>query len=50
MKNHPGKFVLGEGREMAHREAEDPGKHFCLFSPDITCDQELFVPIVMTYL
>jgi len=53
MKNHPGRFVLGEGRdsrEMAHREVEDSRKPFCLFSPDITCDEEFFVPMAMAYL
>lgn len=53
MKNHPGRFVLGEGRdcrEMVHRQVEDSRKPFCLFSPDITCDEELFVPMSMAYL
>ena len=53
MKSHPGKFALGEGRdsrEMAHRNVEDARKPFCLFSPDITCDEELFVPMSMAYL
>jgi hypothetical protein len=35
---------------MAHRRIEDPKRPFCLFSPDITCDEELFVPMSMAYL
>lgn len=53
MRNHPGRFVVGEGRdsrELSHRRIEDPRKPFCLFSPDITCDEELFVPTSMAYL
>jgi methylamine--corrinoid protein Co-methyltransferase len=53
MRNHPGKFVLGEGRdsrELTHRQIEDSRKPFCLFSPDITCDEELFVTTSMAYL
>lgn len=53
MKNFPGKFVVGYGKdssEMFHRTIEDPRRPFCLFSPDITCDEELFVPMSMAYL
>ncbi|WP_455363301.1 monomethylamine:corrinoid methyltransferase [[Eubacterium] cellulosolvens] len=53
MKNFPGRFVVGYGkdsREMFQRKAEDPRRPFCLFSPDITCDEELFVPMSMAYL
>jgi len=53
MKNFPGKFVLGYGkdsRELFHRKIEDERRPFCLFSPDITCDEELFVPMSMAYL
>jgi len=53
MKNFPGRFVLGSGRdsrELLHRRVEDSRRPFCLFSPDITCDEELFVPMSMAYL
>jgi len=51
--NFPGKFTLGFGRdskEISSRQIEDPRKPFCLFSPDITCDEDLFVPMSMAYL
>ena len=53
MKNFPGRLVVGYGRdsrEMLHRKIEDTTRPFCLFSPDITCDEELFVPMSMAYL
>jgi hypothetical protein len=51
--NFPGHFTLGFGRdsqEISNRQIEDSRKPFCLFSPDITCDEELFVPMSMAYL
>jgi methylamine--corrinoid protein Co-methyltransferase len=53
MSNFPRKYVVGYGKdskEMSHREIEDPKRPFCLFSPDITCDEELFTPMSMAYL
>jgi len=53
MKNFPGRFVLGDGRdsrELFQRKIEDTRRPFCLFSPDITCDEELFLPMSMAYL
>ena len=53
MKNNPGKYVVGYGkdsRELGHRTIEDEKRPFCLFSPDITCDEELFLPMSMAYL
>jgi hypothetical protein len=53
MKNHSGAFVVGEGRDakrISKRGIEDKERPFCLFSPDITCDEELFVPMSMAYL
>ena len=53
MKNHPGKYVVGYGRdsrELAHRKIEDEKRPFCLFSSDITCDEEIFLPMSMAYL
>ncbi|MFX0013272.1 MAG: monomethylamine:corrinoid methyltransferase [Promethearchaeota archaeon] len=51
--NFPGKFTLGFGRdskEISSRKIEDSNKPFCLFSPDITCDEDIFVPMSMAYL
>ncbi|MFW9779885.1 MAG: monomethylamine:corrinoid methyltransferase [Candidatus Heimdallarchaeota archaeon] len=51
--NFPGKFTVGFGRdsrEIAARRIEDPQRPYCLFSPDITCDEDLFVPMSMAYL
>ncbi|MHA2305053.1 MAG: monomethylamine:corrinoid methyltransferase [Candidatus Hodarchaeales archaeon] len=51
--NFPGKFILGFGRdsrEISCRKIEDSKRPFCLFSPDITCDEDLFVPMSMAYL
>jgi len=53
MKNSPGKYVVGYGkdsRELFHRKIEDERRPFCLFSPDITCDEEIFLPMSMAYL
>jgi len=52
-KNFPGRFVVGYGkdsRDMLQRKIEDPRRPFCLFSPDITCDEELFIPMSIAYL
>jgi methylamine--corrinoid protein Co-methyltransferase len=51
--NFPGKYTLGFGRdsrEITCRKVEDTRMPFCLFSPDITCDEDLFVPMSMAYL
>jgi hypothetical protein len=51
--NFPGKFTMGYGRdskEITHRKIEDSRRPYCLFSPDITCDEDLFVPMSMAYL
>jgi hypothetical protein len=51
--NFPGKFTIGYGRdskEIAARKIEDTQMPYCLFSPDITCDEDLFVPMSMAYL
>jgi len=53
MKNFQGRFVVGDvrdSRELSQRKIEDTRKPFCLFSPDITCDEELFIPMSMAYL
>jgi len=51
--NFPGKFTLGFGRdarEISNRQIGSSERPFCLFSPDITCDEDLFVPMSMAYL
>ncbi|WP_455142462.1 monomethylamine:corrinoid methyltransferase [Candidatus Hodarchaeum mangrovi] len=51
--NFPGKYILGFGRdarEITSRKVEDTRRPFCLFSPDITCDEDLFIPMSMAYL
>ncbi|MFX0086488.1 MAG: monomethylamine:corrinoid methyltransferase [Candidatus Hodarchaeota archaeon] len=51
--NFPGKFQLGFGRdsrEITFRKIEDPQKPFCIFTPDITCDEDLFIPMSIAYL
>jgi hypothetical protein len=53
MKSFPGRYVIGSGkdsRELSRRGIEDPTRPFCLFSPDITCDEDVFVPMSMAYL
>jgi len=53
LKNFPGRFVVGSGRdsrEMSRRGIEDARRPFCLFSPDITVDEQDFVPMTMAYL
>ncbi|MFX0119536.1 MAG: monomethylamine:corrinoid methyltransferase [Promethearchaeota archaeon] len=51
--NFPGKFTLGFGRdsrELSFRCIEDQKTPFCMFTPDITCDEDLFLPMSMAYL
>ncbi|MFW9992493.1 MAG: monomethylamine:corrinoid methyltransferase [Candidatus Odinarchaeota archaeon] len=51
--NFPGRFTMGYGRdarEVYSRQIEDSQRPYCLLSPDITCDEELFVPMSMAYL
>ncbi|MFW9992490.1 MAG: monomethylamine:corrinoid methyltransferase [Candidatus Odinarchaeota archaeon] len=51
--NFPGRFTMGYGRdarEIYSRQIEDIRRPYCLFSPDITCDEEIFVPMSMAYL
>jgi hypothetical protein len=53
MNAFPGEITVGFGkdaRKMSHRKVEDRKRPFCLFSPDITYDEELFVPVAMAYL
>ncbi|UCE12785.1 MAG: monomethylamine:corrinoid methyltransferase [Candidatus Heimdallarchaeota archaeon] len=51
--NFPGKFTLGFGRdsrELSYRKIEDSRRPFCMFTPDITCDEDLFLSMSMAYL
>jgi hypothetical protein len=51
--NFPGRFMMGYGRdskEITSRLIEDSRRPYCLLSPDITCDEDLFVPMSMAYL
>ena len=53
MRNFPGEYVVGYGKDsrtMSHRAIEDRKRPFCLFSPDITCDERLFTSMSMSYL
>jgi len=54
MSNHPGKFLVGAGkdaREMSHRRVEDINKPFCMLGPmGLPCSEELFVPICIAYI
>lgn len=53
LKTSPTEIIVGSGRDarkMCHRQIEDSKPPFCLFSPDITCDEEIFVPMSMAYL
>jgi hypothetical protein len=49
----PGRYWVGDGRDARlweHREVEDTKPPFCIFSPDITCDEELFLPMSLAYI
>ena len=51
--NFPGQFQLGFGRDsrvLTNRQIEDNRHPFCMFTPDITCDEDLFLPMSMAYL
>lgn len=49
----PGKYWVGAGKDVrlwTKRQVEDTQPPFCIFSPDITCDEELFVPMSIAYI
>ncbi|MHA2225250.1 MAG: monomethylamine:corrinoid methyltransferase [Candidatus Hodarchaeales archaeon] len=53
LENFPGNFTLGFGRdsrEISSRQIEGSKRPFCIFTPDITCDEDLFLPMSMAYL
>ncbi len=49
----PGEYLVGSGKDarfLKHRQVEDTNPPFVIFSPDITCDEELFSPLSIAYL
>ncbi len=49
----PGRYWVGAGKDARwweHRTIEDERTPFCIFSPDITCDEDLFLPMSLAYL
>lgn len=53
LKAKPEKFLVGKGKEakyLEHREVEDENHPFVIFSPDITYDEDHFLPVSIAYL
>jgi hypothetical protein len=49
----PKQYWVGAGRDMRrwrHRDVEDERPPFCILSPDITCDEALFLPMSIAYI
>ena len=49
----PGEYQVGIGKDarlLNHRGVEDANPPFVIFSPDISCDEELFLPMCVAYL
>ncbi len=49
----PGRLLVGAGKDARwweHRRPEDTRTPFCIFSGDITCDEEIFLPMSIAYL
>jgi methylamine--corrinoid protein Co-methyltransferase len=49
----PGEYLVGFGKDarfLKGRRVEDPNPPFVIFSPDISCDEELFFPMSVAYL
>jgi methylamine--corrinoid protein Co-methyltransferase len=49
----PGEYLVGSGkdsRRLRNRHVEDQDPPFVIFSPDISCDEELFLPMCVAYL
>lgn len=49
----PGEYLVGLGKDarvLKRRQVEDPSAPFVIFSPDISCDEELFLPMCIAYL
>jgi len=49
----PGEYLVGLGKDarvLEHRQVEDGKPPFVIFSPDISCDEEIFLPMCVAYL
>jgi hypothetical protein len=49
----PGRYIVGDGKDARwweHRKPEDTKPPFCIFSGDITCDEEIFLPMSLAYI
>jgi len=49
----PGRYLVGAGKDTRwweHRGVEASRPPFCIFSPDITCDEEIFLPMSIAYI
>ncbi len=49
----PGHYLVGAGKDTRwweHRDVEDTKPPFCIFSPDITCDEDAFLPMSIAYI
>jgi hypothetical protein len=48
----PGRYLVGDGKDARwwqDRRPEDSAPPFCIFSGDITCDEEIFLPMTVAY-
>ncbi len=51
--NAPGRYLVGAGKDAfwwEHRTVEDRRPPFSIFSPEITCDEDLFLPMSIAYI
>ncbi len=49
----PGEYLVGLGKDarvLKRRQVEDGKPPFVIFSPDISCDEEIFLPMCVAYL
>ena len=49
----PGEYLVGSGKDgrfLKYRQVEDANPPFVIFSPDMSCDEELFTPMSIAYL
>jgi len=48
-----GEYLVGSGKDgrfLKYRQVEDANPPFVIFSPDMSCDEELFTPMSIAYL